>query len=264
MGATWGSHSLQGYPFKTSIMKKTGIVYLLCLAALVTKAQTRFHSTVKIEFEKTVYTRQLYKDLSPQWYDMIKDRLPNATVSYFDFIGDTTQSIYKPGREIPIDQKSITMAIADKNLVFNDYIHGTTITQKPVFEETFLVQDSLLKIKWKLTADTRTIAGFDCRKAVGLIDDSIAVFAFYTDEILINGGPEGANGLPGMILGLGMPRIHTTWFATRVETNGVDLGKVKPATKGKKVTRQVMIQSLDRVLKNWGNFGKNMVWNFVI
>ncbi|MGN6164418.1 MAG: GLPGLI family protein [Flavisolibacter sp.] len=245
-------------------MKKVFIAVVVSCITWMANAQTQFHSTVKIEFEKTVYTKQLYKDLSPEWYDMIKDRLPNSSLSYFDFIGDTTRSVYKPGRELPVDPRSFNMDIANKNVVYNDYRSNTTTTQKPVFEETFLVQDSLLKIKWKLTADTRTIAGFDCRKAVGLIDDSIAVFAFYTDEILINGGPEGANGLPGMILGLGMPRIHTTWFATKVEVNGVDMSKVKPATKGKKVNREAMIQSLDKVLKNWGNYGKNMVWNFVI
>jgi GLPGLI family protein len=245
-------------------MKNLFAFLILLVAVGQAHAQTQFHSTVKIEFEKTVYVRQLYKDLSPDWYDRIKDRLPNETLSYFDFIGDTTKSIYKPGRELPIDPRSFNMDIANKNVVYNDYKTGRTITQKPVFEETFLVQDSLLKIKWKLTSDTRTIAGFDCRKAVGLIDDSIAVFAFYTDEILINGGPEGAQGLPGMILGLGMPRIHTTWFATKVEVNGIDLSKVNPASKGKKVDRQTMIRSLDKVLKNWGSYGKNMVWNFVI
>jgi len=240
---------------------------LFSVAALLTGAtlwgQT-FHSKVKIEFEKTVYVRQLYKDMEPEWFDRIKDRLPQTALSYFEFIGDTTRSVYKPGKELPVDPRSFYRGIADQNVVYNDYRTGTTVTQKPVFEEIFLVQDSLLNIKWKLTADTRVIAGYECRKAVGIFDDSIAVFAFYTDEILINGGPESMNGLPGMILGLGMPRIHTTWFATRVEVNGVDMTAVKAATKGKKVNRRDMIQSIDKVLKNWGSYGKNMVWNFVI
>lgn len=154
--------------------------------------------------------------------------------------------------------------IADKNIVYNDYRKGTTITQKPVFEETFLIEDSLLNIRWKLTADTRTIAGFDCRKAIGFIDDTLAVFAFYTDEILVNGGPEGIHGLPGMILGVGIPRLHTTWFATRVEVNGVSTNNLTPATKGKKVDRKKMIAALDDVLKNWGKHGRNMILNFVI
>jgi GLPGLI family protein len=245
-------------------MKKIFFLFTTSIIVLAVHAQTRFLNTVKIEFEKTVYVRQLFKALEPEWYDQIKDRLPEASVSYFDFIGDTTRSIYKPGRSVPVDPRSFWQGIADKNVVYNDYKSGTTVTQKPVFEETFLVQDSLLKIKWKITPDTRVIAGFECRKAIGMIDDSITVFAFYTDEILVNSGPETANGLPGMILGLGMPRIHTTWFATKVEIDGVNMGTVVPATKGKKVDRQTMIHSLDKILKNWGDYGKNLIWNFVI
>src|SRR4051812_39944178 len=245
-------------------MKKIFFAFTLVFFFVASNAQTQFLNTVKIEFEKTVYVKQLYKSLEPEWYEMIKDRLPESSVTYFDFIGDTTKSIYKPGKEVAFDPRSFYQGIADKNVVYNDYRARTTITQKPVFEETFLVQDSLLHIKWKLTADMRNIAGYDCRKAIGLIDDSITVFAFYTDEILVSGGPESANGLPGMILGLGMPRIHTTWFATKVEINGVDMKKAVPASKGKKVNRQTMISSLDKVLKDWGDYGKNLVWNFVI
>lgn len=245
-------------------MKKILLVSVVCLAAFAASSQTQFLNAVKIEFEKTVYVKQLYKSIEPEWYDMIKDRLPETSITYFDFVGDTTKSIYKPGREVPFDPRSFFQGIADKNVVYNDYKAQKTITQKPVFEETFLVEDSLVKIKWKITADTRNIAGFECRKAIGIIDDTIAVFAFYTDEILINAGPESANGLPGMILGMGVPRIHTTWFATKVEINGVDLKKVIPATKGKKVDRKTMISSLDKVLKQWGDYGKNLIYNYVI
>jgi GLPGLI family protein len=245
-------------------MKKIFIASISCFSFIAVNAQQQFLGAVKIEFEKTVYVRQLVKSISSEWYDWVKDRLPESSVSYFDFIGDTTKSLYKPGREVPYDPRSVLNGLADKNVAYNDYKANATITQKPVFEETFLVQDSLLKIKWRLTSDTRNIAGFECRKAIGFIDDTIAVFAFYTDEILISGGPESVNGLPGMILGMGIPRIHTTWFATKVETNGVDLKKVIPATKGKKVDRKTMIGSLDKVLKQWGDYGKNLVFNYII
>src|SRR5687768_9078298 len=193
-------------------MKKIFLSFVSLFIISIVSAQVSFHISVKIEFEKTVYVRQLYKAMEPEWYERIKDRIPQTSITYYDFVGDTTKSIYKPGKETQYDPRSFYQGIADKNIVYNDYALKTTITQKPVFEETFLVQDSLLNIKWKITADTRTIAGFECRKAIGTIDDTITVFAFYTDEILINAGPESVNGLPGMILGLGMPRIHTTWF----------------------------------------------------
>ena len=238
------------------------IVLLACTIRL--DAQTNFYQAVKIEFEKTVYVRQLTKALQPEWYERIKDRLPETALTYYNFMGDTARSIYRTGREVPRDPKLTYQSFADNNVVYNDYISGSTITQKPVFEETFLVQDSLAKIKWKITPDVRTIAGFECHKAIGLLEDSITLFAFYADEILVRGGPESAHGLPGMILGLGIPRLHTTWFATKVEINGIDMTRVRPETKGKKTTRKAMIQSLDKVLKNFGSVSKGMVWQYII
>ena len=238
------------------------IVLLACTIRL--DAQTNFYQAVKIEFEKTVYVRQLTKALQPEWYERIKDRLPETALTYYNFMGDTARSIYRTGREVPRDPKLTYQSFADNNVVYNDYISGSTITQKPVFEETFLVQDSLAKIKWKITPDVRTIAGFECHKAIGLLEDSITLFAFYADEILVRGGPESAHGLPGMILGLGIPRLHTTWFVTKVEINGIDMNRVRPETKGKKTTRKAMIQSLDKVLKNFGSVSKGMVWQYII
>jgi len=82
----------------------------------------------------------------------------------------------------------------------------------------------------------------ECRKAVGILFDTVTVFAFYTDEIVISGGPEGINGLPGMILGVGIPRLHTTWFATKVSIlNDGDIKSITPAVKGKKTTRNAMM-----------------------
>ena len=39
---------------------------------------------------------------------------------------------------------------------------------------------------------------------------------------------------------------------------------VAPATKGKKVDRQTMITALDKVLRQWGNYGSKMIINFLI
>jgi GLPGLI family protein len=244
-------------------MKKLFLIPLLCSVHFVF-AQTQFHGKVKIEFEKTINVHAYIKEIDEEWYNWIKDRLPKTKLGYYNFIGDSTRSVYKPGRESGDDNRQQFWLVADKNIVYNDYLAGTTISQKPVFEKTFLMEDSLAKIKWRLTPDTRTIAGFECRKAVGILDDSVAVFAFYTDEIMISGGPEGIHGLPGMILGIGVPRLHTTWFATKVEVFDVNTSAVKPETKGKKVTRATMMKELGDVLRQWGSYGGKMLVNFEI
>lgn len=243
-------------------MKKLFVIPILFAAAFV-QAQTGFHSKVKIEFQKTSYVHAYMKDVDPEWYERGKEWAPREMISFHDFIGDATKSIYKPGRETE-EKQNFFMPMSNKNIVYHDYTAGTTIAQKPVFEETFLMQDSIPKIKWRITADSRTIAGFDCRKAVGILDDSVGVIAYYTDELMIPGGPEGITGLPGMILGLSVPRLHAVWLATKVEVFDVNTNAVTPATKGKKVNRASMMQQLDKVLRQWGAFGGRMITMFEI
>lgn len=248
------------------MMKTVIIAAGMLLSSTSLLAQANFFSSIKVEYEKTTSVRQLMKDLQENnsWYEQNKDRYPVSVLSYYEFTGDTARSIYKPGKEVPADPRLWWRPVADKNVVYNEYSTGRTISQKPVFEETFLMEDSLLNIKWKITTDLRNIAGYECRKAIGLINDSITVFAFYSDELLINGGPEGLHGLPGMILGVGIPRLHCTWFATKVEVNGVNLKSVAPPAKGKKVNRTEMMTRLGKLADEWGTYGSKLLVNFVI
>ena len=241
-------------------MKKYFLFSGFCFLLLFAKAQTQFFSTVKIEFEKTVATQALYKEIvDANWFERIKDQLPKNTINYFDFVADSTHSVYKPGKEVATNTRGWFLPIANKNIVYTDFQKNTSISQKPIYEETFLVEDSLLNIKWKITPDTRNIAGFECRKAVGVLFDTVAVFAFYTDELMISGGPEGIHGLPGMILGMGIPRLHATWFATKVQVVNVPTSQIQPAAKGKKTNRKIMLEAINRALKDWDTYGRKMV-----
>ena len=246
-------------------MKKQIIFLSLMLFGFIANSQQLFLEKVSIEYAKTVAVWPLMKEIEPEWFERSKDHMPKETLSYFNFSSDGTRSIFKRTKEPEIPKGMWFQPFADNNTIFNDYAAGTTTSQKPIFEETYLIQDSLLKIKWKITADTRNIAGFECRKAIGVLFDTIAVFAFYTDEIMVNGGPEGINGLPGMILGVGIPRLHTTWFATKVSIlNDGDIKSITPAVKGKKTTRTAMMGSLNKALKEWEEWGQKMILAFLI
>jgi GLPGLI family protein len=247
-------------------MNKRIYISLFILAVSVTaKAQQVFLNKVSIDFAKTVAVWPLMKEIEPEWFEQIKEHTPKETVSYFNFTSDGTKSLYKRVKEADIPKGMWFQPFADENVIYNDYTAGTTTSQKPVFEETFLVQDSFSKIKWKLTPDTRVIAGYECRKAIGILYDTVAVFAFYTDEILVNGGPESITGLPGMILGVGIPRLHSTWFATRVQAlNAVEPKALIPASKGKKTNKKDLLSLLDKALSRGEAWGKKLVLAFVI
>ena len=81
--------------------------------------------------------------------------------------------------------------------------------------------------------------------------DSVYVFAFYTDEIIIPGGPCSINGLPGMILGVTIPRLYTSWIATKVSVNSVDENLIKPIAVKKNLTMKNLKASIDERIKGW-------------
>ncbi|MES1216618.1 MAG: GLPGLI family protein [Bacteroidota bacterium] len=246
-------------------MKKQ-IILLIAFIILISAshAQQIFINQISVDYTKTVSWWPLAKEMWPEWFDSDKDHMPKEVISVFNFTGDSTKSIYKRIKEPERIQGMWFQSYADENVVYNDYTTGMTTIQKPIYEETYLMQDTMLKIKWKITPDTRTIAGFNCRKAIGFLFDTVAVFAFYTDEIMINGGPEGIHGLPGMILGIGIPRLHTTWFANKVSITDVNMKTVTPAVKGKKTNRASMLSTLNKAMKNWDQYGQKMLLAFVI
>jgi GLPGLI family protein len=233
-----------------------GFLFFLAVAGLPATAQNAiFLSQGKIEFERTV-NQYAQLDDNNSWTDLEKKMMPKFRTNYFDLLFTRSKTIYRPGREIaqPANQ-SFFQQPAQDNVIFSDLDNEKSISQKKVFEETFLIQDSLRKIKWKITDETRTIAGFACRRANALIMDSIYVVAFYTDEILTSGGPESFTGLPGMILGIALPHQHINWFATKVEAVNVPDVQVAAPAKGKKVSNKTLLETIRNSMKDWGKQG---------
>lgn len=197
------------------------------------------------------------------WAEMFKDKIPKLSTSYYQLTFDANKSIYLFNRK---DEKTKMPWGNDgeDNIWYNDYKNESFIQQKSVFGDTYILTDSLIKIDWKVTNESREIAGFNCRKAVGKLFDSVYVFAFYTDEITVSGGPMSMHGLPGMILGITIPRMFSSWVATKVEINGVNYTTINAPTKGKKKKAKELQETTVKVTKDWGSWGQQAVWNIFL
>ena len=146
---------------------------------------------------------------------------------------------------------------------FTDLTTQSSVDQKKVFEQTYLVKDSVRKIKWKITDETREIAGYTCHRANGLYLDSIYVVAFYTSRIPVPGGPESFSGLPGMILGVALPHENITWFATKVTEGSIQQNNIAPPQKGKVIADKDLYKTLEDASQSWGPIGKLYVKGFL-
>jgi GLPGLI family protein len=242
-------------------MKNIFFIIILFLAGHQLSAQAVFLSKGKIEFEKRT---NVWADLKGSFAEEIKKSIPQFKTSYFDLIFDDNKAIYKPGRESNDKPVPFLNTPANDNIVYSNFADGQAVSQKEVFDKTFLIRDSLRHAKWKIKNDFREIAGFNCRRATTIIMDSVFVVAFYTDEITVPGGPESFSGLPGMILGLVINRIHSSWYATKVETVPVADKEITPPSKGDKITEVQLKEELKKLMKNWGEYGQRNMWNIMI
>ena len=242
-------------------MKKIILAFCLLVSQLCFSQQ--FINSGMIEFEVRSNNHKIFGD--GIWAEMFKDKIPQFSTSYFKFTFNDNKSIYKFDRRDERTKLPWNNTNADDNIWYNDYTNNVFADLKFVFDDNYLLSDTLLKIDWKLVPnETREIAGFNCRKAVGKIFDSVYVFAFYTDEITISGGPMGINGLPGMILGITVPRMFTSWIATKLEVNGVNTNIVAAPQKGKKKKAKELQANVEKVTKDWGSWGQQAIWGLFL
>lgn len=207
----------------------------------------------KIEFERK---QNMYKILNilygnsdmayyKNYVDDYKSKNPQFVTSQFSLTFSTQKALYQPMPSQTLATGFVSTC-AFTNTVITDLVSKISQSQKNVLATDFVITDSLQKIKWRITNETREIAGFTCRRANALILDSVYVVAFYTDEIVPKAGPEAFTGLPGMILGVALPNEQITWFATKFIPT-IDNGlKTNPVLKGKKITKT----ELKNLLKN--------------
>ncbi|OQP62553.1 hypothetical protein A3860_28085 [Niastella vici] len=244
-------------------MKLLIYVFVLLVISPAIIAQQQFITQGKIEYERKTNQHAFMED-GNIWDDMAKNNLPKFVTFYYDLTFKGDRTLFKAGREPETKQAKFWGIFDSENTILTELDSSTTITQRNIWGDNYLVTDSLRNVEWKITPEIRKIAGFDCRKAVGRVMDSIVVIAFYTDEILTNGGPESFNGLPGMILGLAIPRLHTTWYATKlalVEVTDKDLVAPK---KGKKMTGTVYSTEVKTILKRWGDDAIKRAYQFLL
>ena len=223
---------------------------------------THFITSGTIEYNKTSNTyamlekqiNQENEDFFRPFLDAYKKANPQFKTlkSTLTFSGDKT--LFTPIEPDNVSNGFFNFPLANQNnTIYTDLKTRTTTNQKTVFEETFLVKDTTRKIKWKITGETRDVAGYTCRRANGIMMDSIYVVAFYAEKIHVSGGPESFNGLPGMILEVAVPHENMLWVATKVTDIPIADNAIQEPKKGKPTTNAGLKTTLLSLTKNWGN-----------
>ncbi len=233
-------------------MKIKIILFITCLFSFqLIFAQSLFISKATVEYEVKVNIKKTLGNNS--WAEMMKENMPQFKTGYYRYTFAENKSVYKFDHWDEIKVPEWMRKSDEENVWYFDHTIKKFNMQKNVYGSNFNVEDSIPAIEWRLTNENRIIAGFNCRKAVGIIMDSVYVFAFYSDEIIIPGGPCSINGLPGLVLGLTIPRMYASWIATKVMVNDINVSSIKPVTAKKYFTNASLKKTLKERTKEWVN-----------
>jgi len=238
---------------------------LLVVVAQNAQAQYAYFPTEgTVSYDKTVHVKNLLRrhistlkddDFSKKYYEEIMGRISETAVlkKKLSFRGNemSFENVDEGGARDPMINNLLRSGLLDyQGTLYQDLSKSLSKSLFDVGGSPVLVQDSLLRVKWKITNEYRNIAGYECRRANGVVLDSVYVVAFYTDQIPISAGPGTVHGLPGMILGLVVPEQHFNIYATKVEfgqpTIKTDIGKKKDTPMTRKETQTRLKEIMGR------------------
>ncbi len=233
--------------------------------------QDKVLSQGQVVYERKVYLIKNLEDMgisNGDWLDRMRDKLPKTVMTNFELDFTPERAYFKKSEvqdgtadKVP----SWLQGYTSTNEVYTDMSRSQMVIKKTELGKDFIIEDSFPEMKWKITDEFKTIAGFACRKATTIVQDSLFIIAFYTDALLPSIGPEHFYGLPGTILGVAIPRLHTSYLAQEVKSIKVDGDAMKKPTKGEKTN----LKNFESKLRETGEgfrkgAGERMAWGIWI
>lgn len=262
-----------------NVLKKYGKVLMLACGLLANiqpgyGQYAYFVESGKIEFEKRVNMFAKIKGrvtpdnvLMQQVYDDYRRTHAQFVTSKASLSFNKDQSIYQTAGEFVPSSDFIGREpwVIANNTVLTDLRSDSITIVKKVFDATYTLREKQPQILWKHTNEVREIAGYECKRANGLIQDSIYVVAFYTERLVPAIGPESFSGLPGTILGVVLPHENVTWFATAVHVDRPDPIKAVVLPKNaEEIDRESLRRYLEKNMRNWGTYSDEALKAFLL
>ncbi|HVF95702.1 MAG TPA: GLPGLI family protein [Flavisolibacter sp.] len=217
----------------------------------------------------------------------IQAQMPKSRTDHFELLFTPEHSLYQflpnatdeGGGTFSSGGVTIQMRGGANTVTYTDFASGTLIDQREIMEKNFLVTDTLTKLQWKMSEETKPILTFTARKATGttvvqrprmtmengemkreIINDTVKVVAWYTTDVPVPAGPNYAGQLPGLILELdvnnGQSVTKAIEFSPKVAT-----AKIKAPGSGKKLTVAEFNKERDKIMEE---MRKNMPQGNVI
>lgn len=140
------------------------------------------------------------------------------------------------------------------DLSYHNFTTGKRIDQRELSSRNYIVEDSIRKLDWKLTGETKTILGHAVQQAKAeryssrmvmsmengemkrqMVPDTSVIIAWVAMDIPVPAGPDFQGQLPGLMLELNMNNGQMVYKALEISAK-VNAGAIKEPKGGKHIT----------------------------
>lgn len=253
---------------KIFVMKKFFILLIICFS-FSANAQMK---EGRIVYERTFQLPVRNFNLDPE----IASQIPKTRVDQFELLFSSSQTLWQflPSATNESDAQDfqgsgtvIRFASGSNDIIFCDFDKAISVDQREIFDRSYLITDSIRKLQWKLTDETKTIMDHTVRKAIlsristsmrmsmengemkrTAVPDTATIIAWFTTEIPVPGGPQYQGQLPGMILELDINNGQTVYKAIEISTK-VNTKKIKAPKDGKKLTADEFTKEREKIME---------------
>jgi GLPGLI family protein len=234
----------------------------------------------KVVYERTMRTGNIRLggggELPPDIQAQM-DRMPKTRTDQFELWFTPQHSLYQflpnaagDGGDNTFSSGGVTIQMRGANaneVTYVDFAAHSRTDQREVMEKNFLVTDTLARVQWKLSDETKPLLNFMARKATAtsvvqrprvtmengqmkreMVSDTVKVIAWYTTDVPVPAGPAYMGQLPGLILELdvnnGQSITKAIEFSAKVAAN-----KIKEPGGGKRVTAAEFTKEREKIME---------------
>jgi GLPGLI family protein len=254
-------------------MKKILIAGCAILSVILVQAQQKQGVVV---YERTSQMQIRIADMPGG----MEQQLPKSRTDKFELTFGNNQSLWKAAEEDNDDGTTnisggdgggmqIRMVVAGNNdVLYHNFETGKKTEKKEVMDKSFIIDDSIRSLKWKMTGETKTILNMPCMKATATrtstrtmmnmdngkmerkeIQDTSNIVAWFTSSIPVSTGPGEFQGqLPGLILEMDVKDGTQTFKAISIAEK-TDLSVIKEPTGKKHYTPEEFKKEREKMMK---------------
>lgn len=207
----------------------------------------------------------------------VEQVVPQTRKENFELHFANNQSLWKATEQEQEDEGpggdhggvQIRMVVAGANdVMFCNFDNKTKVEKRELFDKTFIVDDSIRPLKWKMTGETKTILNHKCMKATATnirqvtrmtmddgkmerkeVSDTSNITVWFTSEVPVMAGPGEFQGqLPGLILEVDVNNGKQTYQAVEL-TEKADLSEIKEPSGKKHLTPEEFKKEREKLMK---------------